>query len=135
MSHSILGKKGVQKYDLRKGDIQLSPHFKLSEFACKDGTPIVLVDPALVKVLENIRKHFNKPVRINSGYRTASHNRKVGGSSNSQHVKGTAADIVVSGVSPDTVASYCEKIGVDGVGRYRTFTHVDTRGYKARWKG
>jgi hypothetical protein len=47
-------------------------------------------------------------------------------------MKGTATDIAVKGMSPDEVADCAEKL-FDGLGRYDTFTHVDSRGKKARW--
>ena len=66
---------------------QLSPNFKVREFACK-GSDVVLLDDELVVLLQCIREHFGKPVTITSGYRTASHNTKVGGSKSSQHLLG-----------------------------------------------
>ena len=89
--------------------------------------------------LEIIRAHFNAPVRINSGYRNLEYNRNIGSKDTSQHVKGTAADIVVSGVSPDDVADAIEflintgMLKEGGVGRYNSFTHYDIRGSRARW--
>ena len=89
--------------------------------------------------LEIIRAHFNAPVIINSGYRNLEYNRNIGSKDTSQHVKGTAADIVVSGVSPDDVADAIEflintgMLKEGGVGRYNTFTHYDIRGSRARW--
>ena len=47
------------------------------------------------------------------------------------HMKGHATDIVVAGMTPGEVQDACEKF--DGLGRYDSFTHVDSRGYKARW--
>ena len=49
---------------------QLSPNFKVREFACK-GSDVVLLDEELVVLLQCIREHFGKPVHITSGYRTA----------------------------------------------------------------
>lgn len=89
--------------------------------------------------LEIIRAHFNAPVRINSGYRNLEYNRNIGSKDTSQHVLGTAADIVVSGVSPDDVADAIEflintgMLKEGGVGRYNSFTHYDIRGSRARW--
>ena len=54
---------------------QLSPSFKVREFACK-GSNVVLLDDELVVLLQCIREHFGKPVHITSGYRTAT--RKTG---------------------------------------------------------
>ncbi len=57
---------------------QLSPSFRVREFACK-GSDAVLIDDELVVLLQCIREHFGKPVHITSGYRTAEHNAAVGG--------------------------------------------------------
>lgn len=117
--------------------IQLSKNFKSTEFDCncKYYCSTTLIDKELVVHLQNIRDHFGKPVVINSGYRCTIHNKAVGGAAKSQHTLGRAADIVVKGVEPREVAKYAESIGLDGIGRYSTFTHVDTRGYRARWNG
>ena len=126
----------VREYSLRRdGDLQLSPHFRLAEFACKDGSDKVLVDDALVELLETIRAAAGVAVSINSAYRTPAHNAAVGGVSNSQHVYGRAADIVVAGASPLLVGQiaeyYLDRKG--GIGVYQTFTHVDTRAIRSRW--
>lgn len=124
----------IKEYSLVKnGNDKLSDNFTVKEFRCKDGSDKILIDNNLVEILQNIRNHFNKPVSINSAYRTVEHNKKVGGSSKSYHLKGMAADIVVSGVKPLEVAKYAENIGVLGIGLYDTFTHVDTRTTKSFW--
>lgn len=129
----------VKVYSLKtEGNRQITDHFKVREFACSDGSDVVFVSQALADILENIRVHFGKPVHINSGYRTVSYNASLKNSSKkSQHCNGLAADIRVEGVSPDRVADYAEQLLGDhgGVGRYKTFTHVDTRANKSRWKG
>ena len=119
------------------GDKQLSTHFKVREFACRDGADAVLVAPRLVMVLESIRTHFNAPVTISSGYRTPQYNDQVGGVAHSQHCYGMAADIVVKGQTPQTVAAYARQLMPDwgGVGIYKGFTHIDTRENKSDWKG
>lgn len=119
------------------GAKKLSTNFKVSEFACKDGSDAVLVAPRLVMVLQSIRSHFGKAVTITSAYRTPAYNAKVGGAAQSQHCYGTAADITVSGVSAAQVAAYARSILPDwgGVGVYtkQGFTHVDVRETKADW--
>jgi hypothetical protein len=45
------------------------------------------------KIFEPIRKHFNKPIYISSGYRCKALNTAIGGAKNSQHMKGEALDI------------------------------------------
>ena len=120
----------------KDGGRLLSTHFKVREFACRDGSDVVLVAPRLVMVLESIRSRFNAAVRINSGYRTPQYNAQVGGSAHSQHCYGTAADITVAGQTPEAVAAYTRRIMPDwgGVGVYQTFTHIDVRESRADWK-
>ena len=74
---------------------------------------VVLVDDDLVELLQQIRDHFRAPVIINSGYRSPARDQAVGGVDGSQHTKGTAADIVVRGVSPLEVAQYAEHLMPD----------------------
>lgn len=121
----------------KDGSKRLSSNFKVSEFACKDGSDAVLVAPRLVMVLQTIRDHFGTAVTINSGYRTPQYNATIGGVIQSQHCYGTAADIKVSGQKPETVAAYARKIMPDwgGVGKYSSFTHIDVREEKADWIG
>lgn len=121
------------------GNKKLSTHFKVKEFACKDGSDAVLVAPRLVMVLQSIRSHFGTAVTINSGYRTPQYNAKVGGVAHSQHCYGTAADITVRGQTPAAVAAYARELMPDwgGVGVYsqKGFTHIDAREDKADWNG
>lgn len=121
----------------KDGSKKLSGNFKVSEFACKDGSDAVLVAPRLVMVLQTIRDHFGSAVAINSGYRTPQYNTKVGGAAHSQHCYGTAADITVKGQKPETVAAYARKLMPDwgGVGIYSGFTHLDVRENRSDWKG
>lgn len=118
------------------GDI--SPHFNRYEFRCKNGCGGDTIDVETLKVLEAMRQHFGVPVIINSGFRCAAHNKKVGGAKNSQHLYGRAADVTVQGVGPDSVAQYLQTTypGKYGIGAYKTFTHIDTRsGPAVRWSG
>ena len=117
------------------GNKKLSENFTVSEFACKDGSDKIIIDTALVELLQKIRNHFKSPVTITSGYRNAAYNKKVGGAPNSQHCLGTAADIVISGVTPLEIAQYAEYLlgKSGGIGLYKSFTHVDVRKNRARW--
>ena len=128
----------VKVYSKAKdGNKKLSTNFKVSEFACKDGSDTIFISASLVNVLQKIRTHFGKAVNINSAYRTEAYNKKVGGATYSQHQYGTAADIVVNGVDPKTVAAYAEKLlpGTGGIGIYDGFVHIDVRTSKSRWNG
>ena len=135
----------IKQYSLMAdGNHRLAPGFKVREFRCRDGSDAIMIDQTLVVLLQAIREHFNKPITITSGYRTAAHNTAVGGAKSSQHLLGRAADIQVAGVSVEDVAAYAESLlpGWGGVGRYpvkagraKGWVHVDTRADKARWRG
>lgn len=118
------------------GSVRLAANFTVREFACNDGSDKVLVDSNLVTILQKVRNHFGASVTITSAYRTASYNKIVGGAASSQHLKGTAADIVVSGATPLEVAKYCEYLMPKngGIGIYNNFVHVDVRTARARWE-
>ena len=121
----------------KDGETKVSENFKVKEFASTDGTDPIFIAPKLVEVLQKIRTHFKKAVTINSAFRTVARNKAVGGAKYSQHLYGTAADIVVSGVSPKQVAEYAEKLmpNTGGIGIYSNFTHIDVRRTKSRWNG
>ena len=91
----------------------LSEHFKLAEFERSDVAQALQIDnrvpaeliPSLRtlcrEVLEPLRQHVGKPIRINSGYRCPALNGsvQVRGQANSQHLKGEAADIRLDSVA------------------------------------
>ena len=126
----------VKVYSKTKdGNKKLSANFKVREFACLDGTDTIFISDELVSILQKVRNHFGTAVIINSAYRTEAHNKKVGGSENSQHKYGMAADIRINGVSPKTIATYINTLLPDsgGIGVYTSFCHVDVRAKKSRW--
>jgi uncharacterized protein YcbK (DUF882 family) len=80
----------------------------------------------LISILDSIREELGTPIRITSGYRTPSHNEKIGGKPNSSHLKGLAADIACKD------SRYRFKLlqellehGVDRIGIGDTFIHAD----------
>lgn len=121
----------IKKY--QKGeDVRLSANFHLSEFECKcSDCSETLVDLDHVAKLQQLRTDLGASIKITSAFRCAKHNEAVGGSDRSQHKLGTATDIQVSGMDPTAVQDACEHF--DGLGRYDSFTHIDSRGSKARW--
>lgn len=128
----------VKAYSLAKdGEKKLSANFKVKEFACEDGSDVVFISDGLVQVLQAIRSHFGRTTNVNSGYRTQSHNKKVGGAEYSQHLYGLAADIEVKGIKPKTVAAYAETLlpNMGGIGIYSWGVHIDVRKTKSRWNG
>lgn len=124
--------------------MKLTQNFSLQEFACKDGIPVPKEFYPNVKELANnlqvLRDRIQVPIIISgSGYRTKSHNKKVGGAQKSQHLTASAADISVNNYSTVQLANIIEeliakgKMKQGGIGIYPTFVHYDIRGTKARW--
>lgn len=124
--------------------MKLTENFSLKEFDCKDGTPVPKVYYSNVQELANnlqvLRDLLGVPVEITgSGYRTPSHNKKVNGAKNSQHLTASAADINAKGYTPKELAVIIEelinerKMKQGGLGIYIGFVHYDIRGIKARW--
>lgn len=123
---------GIVEFSLKAdGDKQISANFKVREFRCKDGSDRILIDAEFVRdKLQKIRDYFGAPITINSAYRTAAYNKKVGGASKSYHMSGQAFDIVVKGHTPAEVARYAQSLGINGIGLYSGFVHVDSRDKK-----
>ena len=99
---------------------QLSEHFTLEELIYSDiavrqhidNRPdgnVVINLTRLAKLLEQVRSLFNKPIRINSAYRSPEVNNLVGSKPSSQHCFGCAADIRIDGYSPDEIVKVIQK--------------------------
>lgn len=114
-------------------DLQLTKNFKLSEFACKDGSEEIVLDMELVWKLQQLRDKLGVPIKIVSGYRNPEYNKKVGGVRNSQHVLGKASDIIVKGMDSVELSRHAKMVGFTGIGIYQTFLHVDVRENEANW--
>jgi uncharacterized protein YcbK (DUF882 family) len=119
----------IQYSKSKDGDKNVSEHIKVKDFACKDGSDIILINPYLVELLEKIIAHYNKKLTIISGYRTPTYNKKIGGAGISQHMFGNAADIRIDGVSPSEITTWLKSFHQGGIGLYigSKFTHVDVR--------
>jgi uncharacterized protein YcbK (DUF882 family) len=124
--------------------MKITENFNRQEFDSKDGMPypeewIESRLKPLCQVLEIIREASGGPLHITSGYRSPSHNKKVGGAVKSKHVEGIAVDIVSRKISPMKLNNLIEKLIEDGkipeggLGMYASWCHYDMRGSKARW--
>jgi hypothetical protein len=116
--------------------MKLTKNFKSEEFGCngKDLPKNLIKNCTRVaEVLEVIREFFQKPVIISSGYRTLSHNKKIGGKENSKHLKALAADFRINGVKHDRISKAIAFL--TGIGKLkqieytyfneeRNFTHI-----------
>ena len=113
------------------------------------GTVLVAPEPSLLpnaiklcRVLCDLRATARPmSVLINSFYRSTAYNRMIGGVERSMHLTCGAADVVKAGFTPAEVADMLEAHPDSdqfGIGRYKTFTHIDIRGMigrsaPARW--
>lgn len=116
----------------------LTPNFRLGEFLHQSApipSPEVIENlTRLANRLQVVRDILNRPIIINSGYRTAEHNAEVGGEPTSYHLSGMAADIVIKGMTAHEVQAALKNWS-GGMGSYATFTHLDIRHNRARWQG
>ena len=108
----------------------------MEEFECRDGCEMPAsarenIEALVEAVLDPARERLGKAIRVNSGYRCAKHNLKVGGAVGSQHMKGEAADVVpgdsgqVTGDSLERLVWIIKDQGVfDQMIVYPTFVHV-----------
>lgn len=122
---------------------RLSPHFILGEF--KDWHVGALPPTSTLHALERLCRNVLEPLRakfgvctVHSGYRTPTTNRSVGGAPDSRHVytkhpDSPAADITFKRGTPAEWAAAAERLGVGGLGVYKTHIHVDQRSGRARW--
>lgn len=125
----------IKRYIMSAGDIQLSAHFRLHEFQSRNGYDEVLVDDALIDMLEKIYMHFNcSKAVINDGFRQpGEYCRSIGGSDRDAHAYGMAADVVFFDSEGDVISGryiccYAQDIGVQGIGYMGNAVHLDTRG-------
>ena len=83
------------------------------------------------EVLDPLREAYGRPIRVNSGYRCPRLNTLVGGTPNSQHMRGEAADIqpVVGNEAdlPELARILIENGKFDQLIIYPTFIHVSYR--------
>jgi uncharacterized protein YcbK (DUF882 family) len=130
----------VDSKDNRKEAVS---YFKISEFDSKDGAEMPSdVKMNVIELIDNLnvlRQELGSPLYVNSGYRSPEHNKNIGGSINSQHLTGKAADIRSNEYTPKQIKEKIEelikvgKMKQGGLSAYNTFVHYDIRGKKARW--
>jgi uncharacterized protein YcbK (DUF882 family) len=118
--------------------MQLSEHFTLEELTHSevaerkglDNTPNASEIANLTRLaalLEEVRSLLNKPIMLNSGFRSKAVNDSVGSKDSSQHRIGCAADIRVPGMTPKQVveAIIASDIGYDQIiEEFGSWTHI-----------
>ena len=114
------------------------PDFKLDEFACKCTKPICLAPDMSVlhQRIQVLRTIVGHPLRINSAYRCAEHNTRIGGAKSSKHLAGLALDIDTKGWTGEQRSVFVRQaaaIGFNGIGIAETYIHIDMREIAVLW--
>lgn len=117
-----------------------SAHLAWSEIDCEDGTPYpeewrTSRAVRLAQAFEALRSECGgRPLVVLSGYRTPTHNKKVGGKPSSYHLKGLALDIVCPAhLDYEDFVEKCQAVGRRGllrgigVNKLKHTVHVDCR--------
>ncbi len=118
---------GCKLYKKRKDMIKECKYFKLSEFDSPDvpGSGKNMHHSTLLMLCE-ARKIAGVPFKINSGFRSVAHNKKVGGVANSAHLKGYAIDIATpNGKNQEIIVRALRQAGFKRFGVYTNFVHAD----------
>ena len=121
-------------------------HFKASEFLMMGGGEDNALPPRelwpnvvpLAQVLDALRIKLGGAIVLTSVYRNEAHNVAVGGVTGSQHGRFCAADFQAATGSPQQWAAMLRQMRESnmfqgGIGLYKNFVHVDTRGWNADW--
>lgn len=116
-------------------DLFIAPNFQVKEFACSDGSDVVLIHPFIPHICQIIRNKFNMPFTPDCAYRTVTYNESVDGASNSNHIYGRAVDIPAYGVAPIELYHYLDTIFGDWgeIGLYNWGIHVGVQDKKERF--
>lgn len=102
----------------------LLQYFSAWEFKCQHCGELPVLDGELVKRLDALRRLVGRPLKIVSGYRCPTSNKRVGGHPESEHLWGRAADIPAGYATVEQ----CKQVGFIGIGTKRGHVvHVDMR--------
>lgn len=115
-------------------DVQLSPHFRVADFATRDGAPYARIAPTLIQSLERLQAAAG-PLVVISGYRHLTYNAAVDGVYGSRHMSGQAADLYSPTRSSLELAHLAIRtLGCTvGLGLGANTLHLDIRGRLATW--
>ncbi len=112
------------------------PHFRPEELACKCRSRgcrgEYRHDPVFLDALEALRARTGKRLRINYGNRCGVRNVLVGGAAHSRHRR-IAVDISLLRQVRHALLAAVIDCGFSGIGRRRTFLHLDRRPIGVTW--
>jgi len=112
----------------------IAPNFSYIELKCP-CCGVCHMDLDCLMALQALRNEIGIPLSVNSGFRCAVHNEKVGGKPNSYHLIGKAVDINTTIIPAEKLHTFMRNVYelFRGVGIARTFTHMDIRENLTHW--
>lgn len=129
--------------------MQLGKYFTLQEMTRSRKARLLKIDNnpnaeqienlrALVKQLDWLREYIGRPIKVTSGYRNDAVNRAVGGSKDSDHKRGQAADIHVPGWSTQKLFDVIKESGIvfdNLIQEFDSWVHIsyDRKHNKRTW--
>ena len=138
MGKKIAGALNVQEQMRGRGN---SPRMRGRGNAEPEGNGEIVfldvdnIDSVLKQRLEKIVSEYGKTIKVSSTKRDPKRNKKVGGASNSAHLRGNAVDILLPIKTEDDTVNFIQiasKNGIGGIGVYRPgFVHLDIEGKRA----
>lgn len=94
------------------------------------------MDEQFLKQLDKLREYCGFPLIVNCFYRSVDHDKKNGRSGTSYHCKGRAADIrCLDSHKRAAIVRNAIILGLNGIGVYKNFIHVDNRVVETLWYG
>lgn len=111
------------------------PYFSFDEMASRDENGVLHADmkPRFMHRVMVFREAWNRPMTVNSAFRTPWWNRKIGSSDTSYHPQGLAGDFSVVGEDVHEFLTLAHRVGFVGIGVYVNaageirFVHLDMR--------
>lgn len=110
----------------RDGEKYITKNIQIKELRSKDGSDYIKIDYVVCCVAQYVRDVYNRPLHINSAYRSFDYNVKVGGAAQSRHTFGCALDTWLKDVKQQDLANLVYSMGLVRVGVYNSFVHFDT---------
>lgn len=104
--------------------MKLTKDFTVEEVQCKCGC-LGVPTPAFMQRLQQLRDAYGKSMKVTSGFRCKTHNKKIGGAAKSKHVEGIAVDVQVE--DRWELVKHMFALKFHGVGIASSFIHIDDR--------
>ena len=105
------------------------PYFSIKEFTCR-GSNECNMNPDFMDLLVSLRKLYDAPLFVSSGYRSPTYNKTVSTTGeNGPHTTGQAVDFIIEGVPAYKLLRIAFQLGFTGIGVSQKgtsrFVHLD----------